>query len=235
MSAMKEILKKVPFLVSAKIHLWRLIFRKQEREKAIASLNLPALSRDTAKALFLQEMSLKSPANGVIVECGVATGKSLGILGLVSDKKIYGFDSFEGFPKGTDKDSKSFSSDKKWLYKLMGIDLARDNIIRMGLSSADVDSRIFFVKGFFPDSFDGFKEEVALLHLDVDLYQSYKDCLSHFFPLLTAGGVMLFDEYDSGKDLEKWPGAKIAIDEFLSEHNLSIRHHWSGFTYVQKP
>jgi O-methyltransferase len=235
MRSVKEILKKVPFLVSAKIHLWRLIFRKQERERAIASIILPGISRDVAKALFLQEMSLRSPTDGVIVECGVATGKSLGILGLVSDKKIYGFDSFEGFPKGTDKDSASFNPDKKWLYKLMEIDVARNNIIRMGVKPADIDSRILFVKGFFPDSFKGFKEEVALLHLDVDLYQSYKDCLSHFFPLLTTGGVILFDEYDGGKDLQKWPGAKIAIDEFLGEHNLSIRHHWSGFTYVQKP
>lgn len=113
MRTVKAILKKVPFLVSAKIHLGRLIFRKQERERAIASLNLPPISRDVAKALFLQEMSLRSPAKGVIVECGVATGKSLGILGLVSDKKIYGFDSFEGFPKGTDKDAASFSPDKK--------------------------------------------------------------------------------------------------------------------------
>jgi O-methyltransferase len=232
---MKEILKKVPYLRSAKIHLWRLVFRKQERERAISSLILPPLSRDIAKALFLQEMALRSPASGVIVECGVATGKSLGILGLVSDKKIYAFDSFEGFPKGTDKDSNSFNSDKKWLYKLMDVDVARNNIIRMGINPADIHSRIFFVKGFFPESFSGFKQEVALLHLDVDLYQSYKDCLSHFFPLLRSGGVILFDEYDHAKDLQKWPGAKIAIDEFLSEYDLPIRHHWSGFTYAQKP
>jgi hypothetical protein len=232
---MKEIFRKVPFLRSAKIHLWRLIFRKQEREREIASIVLPPLSRDVRKALVLQEMSFRSPAAGVIVECGVATGKSLGILGLVSDKKIYGFDSFEGFPKGTDKDSKSFSPDKKWLYKLMDVDVARNNIVQMGIKPADIDSRIFFVKGFFPESFKGFKEEVALLHLDVDLYQSYKDCLSHFFPLLAKGGVILFDEYDHPKTLQKWPGAKIAIDEFVSEHNLSIQRHWSGFVYVQKP
>ena len=53
--------------------------------------------------------------------------------------------------------------------------------------------------------------KIALLHLDVDLYQSYKDCLTHLFPKVASGGVILFDERES----ETYPGGKKAIDEFM--------------------
>lgn len=104
----------------------------------------------------------------------------------------------------------------------------------MKLSRSIVDD-IRFVKGYFPASFDQYDgKNISVLNLDVDLYDSYKECLSYFYPLIVKGGVVIFDEYDGPGDVQKWPGAKRAIDEFSSEFKLKLQKHWTGFVYFRK-
>ena len=52
--------------------------------------------------------------------------------------------------------------------------------------------------------------------MDCDLYQSYKITLPYVFKNLTKGGYIHLDEYFSFK----YPGAKIAIDEFCKKFNI---------------
>ena len=47
-------------------------------------------------------------------------------------------------------------------------------------------------------------------------------------------GVILCDEYDEPSQLKKWPGAKIAIDEFVEENSIELRRHWTGKVYILK-
>ena len=94
----------------------------------------------------------------------------------------------------------------------MDIDLVIKNLKNNNISQKKLNN-IIFKKGFFPDSFNGFNEKISFLHLDVDLYNSYKNCLDFFYPLLVNGGIITFDEYDN----TKWTGAKVAIDEFLKK------------------
>jgi hypothetical protein len=42
---------------------------------------------------------------------------------------------------------------------------------------------------------------------------SYKQTLTYFYPRISRGGVILFDEYND----PPWPGCKIAVDEFLAD------------------
>ena len=159
-------------------------------------------------------------------------------------KKIYAFDSFEGFPQETSSNDqeKLFEVLKlqKWNYKLMTIDLVKKNLINNNISKEEVDQNVVFKKGFFPDSFDGFNEEISFLHLDVDLYKSYKDCLEFFFTKLKKGGIVTFDEYDEDKlrfkkeSSHKWLGAKVAIDEFVEKNNLELLEHFTGYKYIVK-
>ena len=82
--------------------------------------------------------------------------------------------------------------------------------------------KINFVKGFFPESFQNYNsDKIDFLHLDVDLYNSYKNCLEFFWKYLNKGSLVLFDEYKSKSDLYKWPGASKAIDEFFTKKNLN--------------
>jgi hypothetical protein len=55
-------------------------------------------------------------------------------------------------------------------------------------------------------------EVFSFVHLDCDLYGSYRDCLEFFYPRLSDGGIVLLDEYDD----PPWPGCNKAVDEFLA-------------------
>lgn len=197
-------------------------------------MEIAGIERAVRKALVLQELALRSPGSGVIVECGVGAGWSLGILTKVSPRVIYAFDSFAGFPIGSNMDSPNFHPDKMPAYKGMGVHFVQGNLERMGVSRDTFGTRLIFKEGFFPQSFTGFDKKISLLHLDVDLYQSYVDSLEFFFPLVEIGGIITFDEYDDQGDLVKWPGAKIAIDEFVQKHNLRLQRHWTNFTFLIK-
>ena len=84
------------------------------------------------------------------------------------------------------------------------------------MSDAFVQSHLTVTKGFFDTSLKYYTgSRIALLHIDVDLYQSYLDVLNQLFSKVISGGVIVFDEYMSESDLKKFPGAKKAIDEFF--------------------
>jgi hypothetical protein len=51
------------------------------------------------------------------------------------------------------------------------------------------------------------------VHLDCDIYESYKTCLDSLYDQVVPGGVILFDEYAC----PVWPGATRAVDEFFSD------------------
>ena len=53
--------------------------------------------------------------------------------------------------------------------------------------------------------------QFILVHMDVDLYEPYRDSIEFFFPRLVEGGAMVFDDYG----LTQFPGAKLAIDEAM--------------------
>ena len=57
--------------------------------------------------------------------------------------------------------------------------------------------------------------------------------------MLVKGGIVTFDEYvpDNEKKKKKgynFIGAKIAIDEFLKENNITLLEHFSGYKYIIK-
>src|ERR1017187_6372620 len=53
---------------------------------------------------------------------------------------------------------------------------------------------------------------IALLNLDVDLYEPTKAALESLYPLVVSGGIVLFDDYG----WEQWPGASRAVDEYFA-------------------
>ena len=59
-------------------------------------------------------------------------------------------------------------------------------------------------------------EQISLLRLDTDWYESTKHELVHLFPKLSAGGVLIVDDYGH------WEGARRAVDEYIDELQLRI-------------
>jgi O-methyltransferase len=61
-----------------------------------------------------------------------------------------------------------------------------------------------------PQTFEGFcLERVSWVHIDVDIYQSVRDCIRFLYPRLVPGGFMVFDDYG----FPSCPGARRAVDE----------------------
>jgi hypothetical protein len=75
-----------------------------------------------------------------------------------------------------------------------------------------INCRIY--KGIFPaDTGSYVKNKMfKLVHLDVDIYMSYKNSLDFFYPRMIKNGIVIMDDYR----LKFCFGAKKAIDEFMS-------------------
>ena len=54
-------------------------------------------------------------------------------------------------------------------------------------------------------------DEVAVLRLDTDWYESTKHELVHLYPRVSPGGVLILDDYGH------YEGARRAVDEYFEE------------------
>lgn len=173
---------------------------------------IPMDSRRMKQVIYFNEMAKDLP-EGDFVECGVGLGRTFLILGfLAGERDLWGFDSFEGFPEPSEEDN-SDRKPKKGEWKCITPD-----DVRKIFNVAGVKTYPFIVKGYFEDTIKKYHGEIALLHIDVDLYQSYKDCLE-LVKYVVKGGIVLFDEYNS----DKFPGATKAINEFLSDKKYKLQ------------
>jgi len=151
---------------------------------------------------------------GDVVECGVGRGLTIFTLGhfmsRAGSRRLYGFDSFEGFPEPTAADASMRRPVKGDLWSDTRLSHVRDHFRRGDLTEF-FDERVTLVPGFFSRTLPGAGEplRIALLNLDVDLYESYRACLQFLGPRVT--GIIVYDEYRS----PKWPGATKAVDEAL--------------------
>lgn len=197
-------------------------------------------SREVSRLLYFRRMfDLVGDVQGDVVECGVAFGWSLlALCFLAKDeqkgRKIWAFDSFEGFPEPSTHDSGV--SLEKQAYEAASVESVTKFLGASGLERDFIHSQITFVKGFFNESLDKYRGgPIAFLHLDGDLYESYRDSLEQMFPKMATGGVVLFDEYMGNIDNIKWPGAQKAIDEYFGEKKSEIcRDSASGKYYLVK-
>jgi len=148
---------------------------------------------------FLDQLGKVKHLDGDIVECGVSIGHGALLLLLMSEylgveRTYYGFDSFEGFPDPVAKDG---------ITPITGRDFwanPSDTVLRVlkdgRVPEQTIRSRVRLVKGFFKDTLPQYQGRIALLHLDCDLYESYKVALEDLYDKVVPGGIMMFDEYD---------------------------------------
>ncbi|MFQ5534598.1 MAG: TylF/MycF/NovP-related O-methyltransferase [Sphingomonadales bacterium] len=180
--------------------------------------------------IFKQVVNVK----GSVVECGVHHGfgvstwcKLSAILEPVNlMRRVYGFDTFAGFPSVSEKDrSKTSMHVKKG-------DLAASAYDEL-LELAEIhDSTRFIghvpklelIKGDACKTIPDFIEKnphvlVSLLYLDFDLYEPTKVALEHFLPRMPKGAIIAFDELDNAL----WPGETQAMLEFMDKYNFRIQ------------
>ena len=139
-------------------------------------------------------------------------------------RKLYLYDTFEGMSAPSEHDLKFTPLDTggKWA------ELQRDNHnewcyspleeVRRGMMSTGYPpDQVIYVKGKVEDTIPGIiPDQIALLRLDTDFYESTYHELKHLYPRLVPGGVLILDDYGT------WQGAKKAVDQYISEQHLTI-------------
>jgi hypothetical protein len=166
---------------------------------------------------------------GDIVECGVGFGHTLFLLFYLAEienkkRTVWGFDSFMGFPEPTPED-KSIRNPQKGEWKVITPAELRDIFFRRCGLPKESEEQLKIVKGYFRDSLPRHEvQKIALLHLDVDLYDSYKVCLEHLYSKVERNGIILFDEYMQKNTQEVFPGAATAINEFFADKKEAIEY-----------
>ena len=234
---------------------------KKEKEFIYNSLeieNSSELSNSSYRFWFndFRENHLKR--SGDIYEFGVYRGSSLLAMALLakrlgSKKHLWGFDSFEGFPRFSAQDDLKNFNEKNGFTKeqIKDVDLLakirltkNSKIENLNLSLAKLGksglftntsfellqekieqlslTNITLLKGDFKDTvkkhFSKKIRSIFSANIDCDLYEGYKLCLPIIFESLEIGGIINLDEYYS----LKYPGAKIASDEFLKTNSNAL-------------
>jgi len=198
--------------------------------QVVATDSLPINEAQLYRFLHLHDLvDLVKPIPGSFVECGVASGTSLAMLAFLSHvsgvpREIWGFDSFEGLPWPSDKDTsmawrgqfKRGSAEHRVLQSLKAVGFSDDMIKR----------NIHIVRGWFDVTLPRYSgPQIALLHADADLYDSTLCLLRNLYPKVAVGGVVAFDEYHKAE----WAGERLAVDEYFCEDSEGVRLYRDRF------
>lgn len=172
--------------------------------------------------------------NGSIIECGVLHGAGIMAWAKLSSilepvnhpRKVIGFDTFEGFPDIHEKDLKG--SDSSHLVR-GGFTGSTFESIQKAVEIYDLNRplshipKVELCRGDLCETAEQYIDEnphlvVALLYLDVDLYEPTKKALEVFYPRIPRGGIIVFDELNA----RMFPGETVAVNEVIGLGNLEI-------------
>lgn len=110
--------------------------------------------------------------------------------------------------------------------------------VRDVLSRARADSpNVHLTQGYLKDSLPGYQGgDIALLNIDCDLYEPYRNALEYLYDRVVPGGVIVFDDFkiEANTD-ERFPGARKAVYEFLGSKAADLRESIKGNPYYIKP
>lgn len=189
-----------------------------------ATKNYTMVSAERTGALIQAvEHVVATAVPGAIVECGVWRGGSsmtaaLTLKRLGELRDVYLFDTFEGMSRPTaidlaDEKVREFgTADDHHGALRIGIE---EVTAAMGLTGYPKD-RVRLVKGMVEDTVPGqAPEQIALLRLDTDFYESTRHELEQLFPRLARGGILIIDDYDIA-------GARRAVDEFFAGQGVFL-------------
>lgn len=139
---------------------------------------------------------------------------------------VHGFDWFEGSKVTAEEPNIIEGSCKEDYTRVMSLIRAQrlDHIAHIH----KLDLRTGLDQFFDENRYIQFK----LVFLDAGLYEVVKSCLRNFWPRLTSGGVMIFDQFNH----ELSPGETRAIKEFMPDAQIrTLPFGWMPTAYVVKP
>jgi predicted O-methyltransferase YrrM len=117
--------------------------------------------------------------DGLVLEFGVFSGKSINRIAEHKTGPVYGFDSFEGLPED-------------WR---AGYEKGRFNRADLPAVAPNVELIVGWFDRTLPKFLDEHPGPVSLIHMDCDLYTSTQTTLTQLRQRIVPGTIILFDEY----------------------------------------
>jgi O-methyltransferase len=192
--------------------------KKDLQEKYISALIRRKTMLTPARIQSLKDLAHRIDEEGIpgdVVECGVYRGGSAALVARVAtrsrfQRQVWLFDAFRGMPPATSVDGPEAAS---WVG---GLRSSPERVSRL-LRRVGVDmDRVHIVPGLFQNTFPTVQiQQIALLNIDADWYESVKLCLEAFYDAVDPGGFVSLDDYGA------WPGCRLAVDEFFQRRGLS--------------
>ena len=169
---------------------------------------------------LLANQIIENNVIGEVAEAGVFRGFFSSLINeLFPDRKLYLFDTFEGFDERDMDDDISGTglvTDKSgFAYREF-----KDTSVQLVLSSVPHPEKCIVKKGYFPDTTVGIENDVnfALVSLDMDLYAPIYEGLKWFYPRMSKGGYIIIHDYNNDSCI----GVKQAVDQFRKENGVGV-------------
>lgn len=185
-----------------------------EAETMIGMQRLTSL-QDCVEQILLDDIP------GDLIECGVWRGGACILMRAVlaahgdTTRRVWLADSFEGVPRS---DPSTYQADKgirlERYASILGVPekAVRANFERYGL----LDDQVCFLPGLFKDTLhDAPIDQIAVLRLDGDLYESTIQALDALYPRLSPGGYCIIDDYRAIEACER------AVTDYRTAHGIS--------------
>jgi O-methyltransferase len=172
---------------------------------------------------------IRNGVPGDLIETGVWRGGSSifmrGVLKAYGDcsRKVWLADSFRGLPQPDPARYPVDQGDTLWTYKELAISLeeVKANFSRYGL----LDDQVAFLPGWFRDTLPGAPiNQLAVLRLDGDLYESTMDALTALYHKVSPGGFVIVDDFGLAT-------CRAAIEDFRQARGITDPIHqidWTG-------
>lgn len=199
---------------------WLAAFERRQRRDVYTALERSAANESAAFAVeafrdarpffhphdTLRNAVEESPPKGLALEFGVATGRTLDVMARSrGQREVFGFDSFTGLPE-------------HWRWGFAAG--------TFGADKAPVVQGATIVEGLFQDVLPGFLAkhpgQLAIAHIDSDLYSSAIYVLDQLRPRMVKGTVIVFDEF---YNFPGWRDHEFrAWQEFVAESGLEFEY-----------
>ena len=186
--------------------------------------------------------------SGSVIECGVHHGGGLFTWAKLSSalepyaihRRVYGFDTFEGFPGTSGHDR---PGEPNPISAVGGFHPGYDVYEELTQLIDEHDrnryladfKKIFLVKGDATATIPEFVRQnphllVSLLFMDFDLYEPTRVALEHFTPRMGRGAILAFDDINNAW----WPGETVALLDTLGvkAHRLERFPMDPNITYI---
>jgi len=159
---------------------------------------------------------------GDMAEVGVWRGDCARFIhSFAPDRRLYLFDTFDGFRDLTTKD---LTDDTR--FRDTGVDIVRQTV--------GPSENVIIKKGIFPDTTQGMGDNrFAFVSLDLDTYEGILEGWRYFYPRMAVGGYIFIHDFNA---TEYNFGPYRATTEFLSdkpENIIEIPDQW-GSALIRK-